>query len=322
MTETPKEKIEELIEYYKEYEDSLQTEKCLQELLAYKETVTGIARMLGVTQYDISNKDAELLDVNLNDDAIKNALDRYRAADNTYLNKVTIMALNELLLYRQTKLTPDKVKQMKKELDYFMIDGEFGGNQDWFTNIVMNVGGCGAATACDSCIYLAKYKGMKELYPFDLEQMDKEAYKKFSQIMKPYIRPRVQGVKKPEWYIGGLEKYISDVNKRCGTDYQIHMEKFDGTGDADEAERIICGQIDKELPVPYLMLRHLNTEKYKDFIWHWFLVVGYEKEKHETWIDVATYGEKVRLNLKDLWKTGCEEKGGIVIYEIKEQKKN
>lgn len=86
-----------------------------------------------------------------------------------------------------------------------MIDGEFGGNQDWFTNIVMNVGGCGAATACDSCIYLAKYKGMKELYPFDLEQMDKEAYKKFSQLMKPYIRPRVQGVKKPEWYIGGLE---------------------------------------------------------------------------------------------------------------------
>ena len=68
---------------------------------------------------------------------------------------------------------------MKKELEYFMIDGEFGGNQDWFTNIVMNVGGCGAATACDSCIYLAKYKGMKKLYPFDLEQIDKEAYKKF-----------------------------------------------------------------------------------------------------------------------------------------------
>ena len=33
---------------------------------------------------------------------------------------------------------------MKKELEYFMIDGEFGGNQDWFTNIVMNVGGSNA----------------------------------------------------------------------------------------------------------------------------------------------------------------------------------
>ena len=149
---------------------------------------------------------------------------------------------------------------MKKELEYFMIDGEFGGNQDWFTNIVMNVGGCGAATACDSCIYLAKYNG---------------------------------------------------------TDYQIDMEKFDGTGTAEEAEKIICEQIDKGLPVPYLMLRHLNVEKYKDFIWHWFLVVGYEKNEQGMWIDVATYGEKVRLDLMELWKTGCEEKGGIVIYELK-----
>ena len=177
---------------------------------------------------------------------------------------------------------------MKKELEYFMIDGEFGGNQDWFTNIVMNVGGCGAATACDSCIYL-----------------------------KPYIRPRVQGVKKPEWYIEGLAKYISDVNEKYGTDYQIDMEKFDGTGTAEEAEKIICEQIDKGLPVPYLMLRHLNVEKYKDFIWHWFLVVGYEKNEQGMWIDVATYGEKVRLDLMELWKTGCEEKGGIVIYELK-----
>ena len=206
---------------------------------------------------------------------------------------------------------------MKKELEYFMIDGEFGGNQDWFTNIVMNVGGCGAATACDSCIYLAKYKGMKKLYPFDLEQMDKEAYKKFSQIMKPYIRPRVQGVKKPDWYIEGLAKYISDVNEKYGTYYLIDMEIFDVTGTAEEAEKIICELIDKGLPVPYLMLRHLNVEKYKDFIWHWFLVVGYEKNEQGMWIDVATYGEKVRLDLMELWKTGCEEKGGIVIYELK-----
>lgn len=95
---------------------------------------------------------------------------------------------------------------MKKELDYFMIDGEFGGNQDWFTNIVMNVGGCGAATACDSCIYLAKYKGMKELYPFDLEQMDKEAYKKFSQLMKPYIRPESSGSEKARVVHRGIGK--------------------------------------------------------------------------------------------------------------------
>ena len=37
----------------------------------------------------------------------------------------------------------------KKELDYFTIDGGVGGNQDWFQNVVMYMGGCAAATACD-----------------------------------------------------------------------------------------------------------------------------------------------------------------------------
>lgn len=54
-----------------------------------------------------------------------------------------------------------KHRHMEKLLDYFIIDGEFGGDQDWFTNIVMHIGGCAAAAACDSCIYFAKHKGME-----------------------------------------------------------------------------------------------------------------------------------------------------------------
>ena len=63
---------------------------------------------------------------------------------------------------------------MKQILDYFMIDGEVGGNQDWFRNVVMHIGGCAAATACDCCIYFAKYKGKKNLYPFDAENLSKD----------------------------------------------------------------------------------------------------------------------------------------------------
>ena len=215
---------------------------------------------------------------------------------------------------------------MKKELEYFAIEGAFGGNQDWFSNVVMNMGGCAAATACDSCIYFAKYMGMRALYPYDINNLTKEDYKRFSQVMKPYIRPRVGGVRKLSWYVDGFSKYIAAVQAKLDIEeagfLNIRMQEISGDVEYAEAYRRIKSQIDAGLPVPYLMLRHLNTEKYKDFIWHWFLVVGYEKEEHETWIDVATYGEKVRLNLKDLWKTGCEEKGGIVVYEIKEQKKN
>lgn len=100
---------------------------------------------------------------------------------------------------------------MERLLDYFTIDDAFGGNQDWFTNIVMHIGGCAAATACDSCIYFAKHMEMEFLYPYDIDKLNKEDYKKFSQIMKPYIRPRVNGVRKLEWYIEGFGKYLRDV---------------------------------------------------------------------------------------------------------------
>lgn len=119
VTEIPKERIQELLNFKKEYEDEPETEKCLEELLAYKETMAGIARMLGVTQYDITNKNEELLEVNLNNDVIKNALDRYRSFENTFLNKVTVMALKELLEYRETKLAPDQVNEMKSKFEHY-----------------------------------------------------------------------------------------------------------------------------------------------------------------------------------------------------------
>ena len=103
---------------------------------------------------------------------------------------------------------------MKQILDYFMIDGEVGGNQDWFRNVVMHIGGCAAATACDCCIYFAKYKGKKNLYPFDAENLSKEDYIQFSMKMKPYLRPRMSGVNKLWMYTEGFGKYLEDIGEK------------------------------------------------------------------------------------------------------------
>lgn len=48
---------------------------------------------------------------------------------------------------------------MQKELDYFTIEHSYGGNQDWFWDPMMKIGGCAAVTACDSSIYFDCYKG-------------------------------------------------------------------------------------------------------------------------------------------------------------------
>ncbi|HAX50586.1 MAG TPA: hypothetical protein DCX82_01400, partial [Lachnospiraceae bacterium] len=64
---------------------------------------------------------------------------------------------------RNPKNKNEKEIHMEKILNYFTIEGALGGSQDWFTNVVMNIGGCAAATACDSCIYFALHQGQKHL---------------------------------------------------------------------------------------------------------------------------------------------------------------
>lgn len=200
---------------------------------------------------------------------------------------------------------------MKKLLDYFTIDGEIGGNQEWFRNVVMYVGGCAAATACDSCIYFALHQGRAHLYPYDVHNLEKEDYIQFSMKMKPYLRPRAGGVKKLSMFIDGFSKYLNDTG-----DDRLSMQEFAGEHTSTEAADFIKKQINAGFPVPYLMLRHKKPE-YKDFVWHWFLCYGYEEKEDDFLITVATYGEASTFSLKDLWNTGYEEKGGLIQYCVR-----
>lgn len=213
---------------------------------------------------------------------------------------------------------------MKKQLDYFEIEGEFGGNQDWFTNVVMHIGGCAAATACDSCIYFAREKGWKELYPFNPYELSKQDYKSFSMKMKPYLKPRKGGVDKLDLYIEGLENYLQDVEKihMPQNRHRIHMEPFSGENSCEKAWEVIKKQINAGYPIPYLLLRHEDTEQFKDFIWHWFLLVGYEEKTEESkvkkLVTAATYGQATTFALDELWQTGREPKGGMILYATEE----
>ncbi len=206
---------------------------------------------------------------------------------------------------------------MKKELTYFKIDGSVGGNQEWFTNVVMYMGGCAAATACDSCIYFAREFGMGRLYPFDAKHLSRADYVRFGQKMKPYLRPRVGGVKKLTWYVDGLSRYIQDVEKEYQINYGIQMEEFSGDHAFRQAEEVVARSLESGLPVPYLMLKHQDTQQFKDFIWHWFLLIGCNGRGKEMTVTAATYGEAVELPFYQLWNTGYEEKGGMILYSLR-----
>lgn len=199
---------------------------------------------------------------------------------------------------------------MKKELDYFKVEDSFGGNQDWFRDPMMHLGGCGAAAACDVCINTALHDNKSHLYPYDIQQLDKEEYIKFSMKMKPYLSPRLKGIDTLEVFMEGFYNYLRDVGEK-----DMRLEGCHGEVPVVEAAKNVISQINKGIPIPFLLLRHKN-DKFKDLVWHWFMLVGYEEFENELCVKIATYGGYQWLSLNELWETGFKRKGGMILVEL------
>ena len=101
----------------------------------------------------------------------------------------------------------------KKILDYFTIDGTPGGNQEWLTDCDMNMGGCGAVTACDVSIFPSRLDPGKfgTLYPFDVKNLSRGDFIKFASSMRPFLSPRYHGIDYLETYICGFYDYMKEV---------------------------------------------------------------------------------------------------------------
>ena len=199
---------------------------------------------------------------------------------------------------------------MAKELQYIDIDGSPGGNQDWFTDPMMKLGGCAAVCACDSAIYFARSFGLGALCPFEAAKPSKEDFIQLSRLMKPYLRPRWEGVNKPQIYIDGFGQFMAD--RGVGS---VTMSALSGESAYEQAEAAVIRQIYALLPVPCLVLDH-SDKAFSDYEWHWFMLIGYDKGDGDFRVLAVTYGKTQWLSLKGLWNTGCTPKGGLVLYKI------
>ena len=200
---------------------------------------------------------------------------------------------------------------MKKELEYFYIKDSYGWNQDWFKEVWMNIGGCGCVTACDTFVHLKKYKNKNNLYPFDTDVVEKEEYFKFTNIIKPYLRPRWTGIDKLDLYIEGVKKYFLKIDENT-----IDVSGFSGDNSYEAAKNIIKKQIENGYVIPMLILKHKNHIM-KDYVWHWFLINGYEEIDNKFKVKLVTYGKYEWKDLEDVWNTGYTKKGGLIIYSEK-----
>ena len=202
---------------------------------------------------------------------------------------------------------------VKKELPHFYIGESLGGQQDWYSRITdfgMHVGGCAAITACDCAIYFEKYLGIRGLYPFDLEKISQEDYLKFGKIMEPYLYPRWSGVDKLEIYLDGFGRFLSDRGVK-----NIKMSGWSGERDISETQKVISAQIEAGFPIPCLNLNH-KEPSLQDYVWHWFILNGYELRGEDFFVKAVSYGLGKWFNFKILWDTGYQRKGGLILFEL------
>jgi hypothetical protein len=202
---------------------------------------------------------------------------------------------------------------IKKELPHFYIGESLGGQQEWYSRITdfgMHVGGCAAITACDCAIYFEKYFGVRGLYPFDLEKITREDYLKFGKIMEPYLYPRWSGVDKLEIYLDGFGRFLNDRGVK-----DIRMSGWSGENNISDTQKIISAQIDNGYPIPCLNLNH-KEPSLQDYVWHWFILNGYEMRDEKFFVKAVSYGIGRQMNLSTLWDTGYQRKGGLILFEI------
>ena len=205
---------------------------------------------------------------------------------------------------------------MEKKLDFFYIGDSYGGNQDWCFDHMMQLGGCAAVTACDSSIFFALHHGKRSLYRGNLEKMEKDEYLYFTEEMKDYLHPRWSGIDKPALFVEGYTHFLKNRGENG-----IGMEIFPGDGEEAEARKKIIAQIEQTLPVPILILNH-NDPKMEDYVWHWFLLIGYRyeetagNEEDSFSVQAVTYSKANWVNFHRLWNTGKDVKGGLILYSL------
>ncbi len=208
----------------------------------------------------------------------------------------------------------DKEEFNVKELDFFQIENSYGGNQDWLTDKMMYFGGCAAVTACESGIYYKKYQNRfkaitGQIYPYSTQVISKEDFIEFTNTMKPYLKPRIGGIAKLSIYVEGFQKYLRE-QMIVG----LSVSEFSGDYQINNAKLVIKDQIIKGHPIPYLLLHHKNPN-FRHLTWHWFLILGFREIGEGFQVKISTYGKARWYVLEDLWNTGFQKKGGMILFQ-------
>ena len=89
---------------------------------------------------------------------------------------------------------------------------------------------------------------------------------------------------------------------------------WSGHNDFKATHMVLKFQIDSGYPIPCLTLYHKNP-LLRDYVWHWFLLTGYEVIDDNWKVKVVSYGVARWFDFDMLWDTGFSNKGGLIVFQ-------
>ena len=63
----------------------------------------------------------------------------------------------------------------------------------------------------------------------------------------------------------------------------------------------------------YYLYSNSNPDM-EDYVWHWYIINGYEAFADSFMVKTVTYGTWRWFDLAVLWDTGYERKGGLILF--------
>lgn len=150
------------------------------------------------------------------------------------------------------------------------------------------------------------------LYPYPAEKISRREYVSFTDVMKPYLRPRWGGIDRLETYIEGFGRFLSDRGESA-----LRMKPWPGESGLPETKAILKKQLQTGWLIPCLTLRHSHPAM-RDYDWHWYILNGYEEQGETLLVKAVTFGAWRWLDFAVLWNTGHDQKGGLILYDLPE----
>lgn len=196
---------------------------------------------------------------------------------------------------------------MKKELDFIDIQGNYGGDQHWYKEKFMRLAGCSSVCASEACAYLAgHFPHLRGLYPYDPAHITKKEFIAFMTRIFSFFPPGITGMSNTGRFRRCFLNYVDFAG------VGVKLSLMDGGESVRDAKKFVTDALDEGYPVLYLLLRHKDPAL-DDFTWHWFNLTGYETNGDSMTVDFATWGKKHKVDFDNLWDTGANHKGGMVV---------